>query len=110
MKMKLFAFGFLISATPLLLTSCKVNWFDKQYDAPWWAIAIPVAIFSVAMILLCTKYITSKEYLCTKCGGKFHPKWYQAMLSLHINSDRYFKCPHCGKRSFCHIVREKKEK
>ena len=110
MKRKLFVFSSLIAIMALTLASCKVNWFDKQYDVPWWVIAIPVAIFTLVMMLASAKYISTREYICPKCSGKFHPKWWQTLFSLHINSDRYFKCPHCGKRSFCHIVRKNKEK
>lgn len=97
----------LIALGAASLTSCKVNWFDKQYDVPWWTVAIPVTVITVTVILLAGKIISSKKYICPECGKSFHPKWWQAMLSLHINSDRLFKCPHCGKRSFCSPSREK---
>ena len=109
MKKKLIILSLFLSVTTLTLTSCKVNWFDKQYDAPWWAIAIPVTVFTVVTMLLCAKYISSREFICPKCNHKFHPKWWMAMFSLHIGSDRFFKCPHCGKKSFCPIARKKKD-
>ncbi len=109
MKRRIFVFSSIVALMTLTLTSCKVNWFDKQYDAPWWAVAIPVAIFTVAVVFGCAKYISSREFMCPKCNQKFHPKWWRAMLSVHINSDRVFKCPHCGKRSLCHIVRKNRE-
>ena len=109
MKRKLFVFSLLITLMTLTLTSCKVNWFDKQYDAPWWAVLIPTVVFVAAVLFAAGKFIASKEFVCPKCGGKFHPKWWVAMVSLHIGSDRYFKCPHCGKRRFCHVSRKNKE-
>ena len=92
----------------VLLTSCTVNWFDKQYDVVWWVIAIPVTIWSLAWLIGGGMYIASKTYICPQCRRKFHPLWWKAMFSLHINDDRLFKCPHCGKRSFCKLYRDRK--
>ena len=109
MKKKLYVLCVLLCILTLLLTSCKVNWFDKQYDVPWWVIAIPVTIWSLAWLIGGSFYIASKKYVCPSCARAFSPKWYQAMFSIHINDDRIFRCPYCGKRSFCRLSREPKE-
>lgn len=66
--MKKLAFIFVTVALTFSLSSCKVNWFDQQYDVPWWAIAIPVVIFSAIVFFFAGKHIASKEYVCPKCN------------------------------------------
>lgn len=90
----------------LSLTSCKVNWFDQQYDVPWWVIAVPVVIISAIVFFALGKHISSKKYICPKCNKAFYPKWWQAAFSIHANDDRVFKCPHCGEKGFCSLSRE----
>lgn len=104
--MKKAAIVWLIFVLPLSLSSCKVNWFDQQYDVPWWVIAVPVVIFSAIVFFVAGKHITSKEYVCPKCNKTFHPKWWQAAISIHVNDDRVFRCPHCGRKGFCPLSRE----
>jgi len=88
------------------LCSCQVNWFDQHYDVSWWVIAVPVVIFSAIMWFVAGKYIASKKYVCPKCNQTFFPRWWKAAISVHINSDRVFRCPHCGKKGFCHLFKE----
>ena len=102
---KILALFVLICILTVLLTSCQVNWFDQQYDVPWWVIAVPVTIFSVLVWIVAGKHIASKKYVCPKCNKTFYPKWWKAALSIHMNDDRVFKCPNCGRKGFC----EKKE-
>ena len=59
--MKKLAFVFVTVALTFSLTSCKVNWFDKHYEVPWWVIAIPVAVFSLVVFVWAGKYIASKN-------------------------------------------------
>ena len=99
--MKKLYFVFVTVVLTFSLTSCKVNWFDRQYDAPWWAVAVPVLVFSAAVIFVASKHIASKKYVCPKCSRSFYPKWWQAAFSIHMNGDRVFKCPHCGRKGFC---------
>ena len=106
-KIKLFRAGILLVSLPTLLTSCRVNWFDKQYDVPWWMIAIPVAVWSLAWLIGGSLYIASKKYRCPLCARTFSPKRYRAMLSVHVNGDRVFKCPHCGKRKLCQLIKDR---
>ena len=69
--MKKIAFVILTIVLVFSLTSCKVNWFDQQYDVPWWAIAIPVIVFSTIVWFAAGKYIASKKYVCPKCNKSF---------------------------------------
>ena len=103
MKKKIFSLVVLLCITTLSLTSCNVNWSGEQYDVPWWTIAIPVVVFSVIVWFAAGKYIASKEYVCPKCNKTFYPKWWKAAFSVHINHDRVFRCPHCGRKGFCHV-------
>ncbi len=99
--MKKIAFALLLIALVFSLTSCKVNWFDRQYDVPGWAIAFPVVVFSAVVWFSAGKHIASKQYVCPNCRQSFYPKWWQAAFSLHMNGDRVFRCPHCGRKGFC---------
>ena len=92
--------------TALFLTSCRVNWFGTSYDVAWWTVALPVTVFVLIVWAAAGRYISSKNYVCPKCGKTFYPKWWAATFSVHINDDRLFKCPHCGKRGFCHVSRD----
>ena len=92
-----------VTAVALLLnlTACEVHWYHKTYDVPWYVIAIPVVAFSMIMFAIAGTVISGKRYTCPICGHRFHPSFWVAVVSIHVGSDRYFKCPRCGKRSFC---------
>lgn len=90
----------------LCFTSCQVNWFGEQYTVPWWVIAIPSVMIVAVALLLSGKNIASKKYVCPECGKKFYPHFWNAMFSVHMNDDRVLKCPHCGRRGFCHSARD----
>lgn len=96
----------LVIALALSLVSCQVNWFDRQYDVPWWGIAVPILIFLAIAFFAVGKHIASKKYVCPKCNKTFYPKWWQTAFSIHMNDDRVFKCPHCGRKGFCPLSRE----
>ena len=104
--MKKVAFAFSLIASAFALTSCKVNWFDRQYDVPFWVIAVPVVIFVAVVWFFAGKYIASQKYICPNCNKTFYPQWWKAAFSIHINDDRVFKCPHCGRKGFCPPSRE----
>ena len=104
--MKKIAVALLTIIPAFTLTSYKVNWFDKQYYAPWWAIAVPVAIFWAIVLIIAGKCIASKKYVCPKCNKTFSPKLLEAAFSLHMDDYRVFKCPNCKRKGFCPISRE----
>ena len=103
---KILALFVLICILTVLLTSCQVNWFDQQYDVPWWVIAVPVVVFSAIVWFAAGKHIASKKYFCPKCNKSFYPKWWHAAISIHMNDDRVFRCPHCGRKGFCPLSRD----
>ena len=93
---KLFVFVFLIM-TVLMLSSCQVNWFGSQFDAPWYFIAVPVIVLFVVLYVV----MISKTYVCPKCNTEFKPKWYHLFITVHFNGSRIAKCPNCGRKGFC---------
>ena len=105
MKLKRILYLTLLLILTLTLTSCKVNWFDKQYDVPWYVVAIPTLIICCVAFFIAGMSIAKKLYVCPRCGSEFHPNFWLAMCSMHIGSDRLFRCPKCGHKGFCHVSR-----
>lgn len=105
---KIWKMGLLLAFLTVFLTSCRinVNGFGEQYSVPWWCIVIPSIAIVIVALVFSGKHIASKEYVCAECGKKFYPKFWQAMFSVHLNDTRVFKCPHCGRKGFCHMARD----
>ncbi len=91
-----------------LLTSCRVNWFDRQYDVPWYYVAIPVAIYCAIVWIIAHMYIMSGTYICPQCYTEIKLKWYQISAYVHLNGERLVKCPNCKRKSFCKRKRRNK--
>ena len=91
----------LLLAVALSLTSCTVNWFTTTVEAPWYAIAIPVAL----LLIVCYIILMRHTYVCPHCKTAFKAKPYQLYVTVHVNGKRLAKCPNCGKKSFCEIKR-----
>ena len=87
----------LLAMSALSLCSCKVNWFGESFDAPWYVIAIVIAVIAVIVYVP----IISSTYVCPKCNTEIKPKWYQLSVCIHMNGERLVKCPHCGRKGFC---------
>lgn len=39
-------------------------------------------------------------YECQKCHNKYVPKYSSVYFAMHLGTNRYMKCPKCGKRSW----------
>ena len=85
----------------LSLTSCKVNWFGKTADVPWYYIAIPVTLIFVLSYVS----LMSRTYVCPHCDTQFKAKPHQLYVTIHMCGKRLAKCPNCGQKSFCKIKR-----
>ncbi|MBQ6552914.1 MAG: hypothetical protein IJL83_04805 [Clostridia bacterium] len=99
-KAKRISFCCVLAVLPLLLTACEAHIGNHSFEVPWYFIAIPVALFTVLVFVIAGIAISKNTYVCTECSHRFHPKWWKAAVSLHMNSSRLFKCPNCGHKGF----------
>ena len=99
--MKKALFFIVILAVTLSLSSCTVNWFGDTMDVPWYFIAIPVFLVSVFGYMI----LMSKVYICPHCKAEFKAKPYQLYVAVHLCGKRVAKCPRCGRKGFCEIVK-----
>ena len=97
--MKKTAFLFALSAATLSLCSCRVNWFGETVDAPWYVVAIPIAVIAVAGYFI----LMSKTYICPDCETEFQAKPYELSVTVHMGRKRLAKCPCCGRKGFCEV-------
>ena len=81
----------------LVLSACRVHWFDHYYDVPWYVVAVPI----VLIIIISHIYIMSGIYICPKCNTEIKPKWYQIHTYIHYNGERVAKCPKCNRIGYC---------
>lgn len=92
----------LLSVIAFSLCSCRVNWFRTSYDVPWWVIAAPVTLLVLLVWYFGGRHYAEKTYTCPQCGGTFQPKWWLAAFTVYVMNSRVYRCPHCGRRGFCH--------
>lgn len=97
-----------LSAFLIFFTSCEVHFGETRFDVPWWYIAFPVALILLFVWYFEGKYLAKKKFVCEMCEKSFSPKWWKATFSVHVNEKHVFKCPHCGSKGFCAVLREKK--
>ena len=106
MKRKGYKLVLLLGALALSLCSCRVNLLHRSLDVPWWTIAIPVALIVILAWYFGGKYYAQKTYICPQCGGSFEPKWWLAAFTVYVMDARIYRCPHCGRRGFCHLRKD----
>lgn len=70
---------------------------------PWWGTTLFIAAVIFIVLFIGGKCLARHTYCCPQCGKSFRKKWYHMALSRHIGSDRYLKCPHCGKKDWCSV-------
>ena len=97
---RIFVFGSFVLLS-VCLTSCEVHAFGHSFEAPWWFIAIPYALFVIAVTYFAGRHIASIKYVCPHCGKRFYPKLWAAVFSMHVNDLRVFRCPHCKEKNLC---------
>ena len=104
---RIFTAVLIFIALALTLSSCQVNWFGEKRETEWWVVAIIITTATVLALLLGKITLSNKTYVCPECKMLIRPKWWQAALAVHVGSDRVFKCPHCGRRGFCKVYKDK---
>ena len=72
-----------------------------------------VVVISTIILVIVALYVFKLEinagyYECRKCHHRYVPNSYwKVMLSPHLDTTRYLKCPKCGKRSWSKKVMSK---
>lgn len=64
-------------------------------------------IFVIAGFIALKFEIDAGYYECKKCHHKFIPTYKEVMISPHMSTTRYLKCPECKKRGWAKKVMTK---
>lgn len=71
-------------------------------------VAVSTVILVIVSFYAIKMEINAGYYECKKCYHKYIPNSYwKVMLSPHLNTTRYLKCPKCGKKSWSKKVMSK---
>ena len=64
-------------------------------------ICVSTILFVIAGFIALKLEVDAGYYECKKCHHKFIPTYLKALVSMHMSTTRYMKCPKCGKWSWC---------
>lgn len=95
--------GLPIEAAELIST---VLWITEGI---WWPFAAYALIAVPYAIWLTRYYFARVAYICPECGKTFCPTLREAFWANHTPTTRRLTCTHCGKKSFCVEIYNKKE-
>lgn len=63
-------------------------------------IFISTLVFVTAAFIALKFEVDAGYYECKKCHHKFVPTYMEVMITAHLSTTRYLKCPKCYKRSW----------
>lgn len=63
-------------------------------------LGISFVLFIASILMALEIERTAGWYECGKCGHRYIPGRKAILLSAHIGSTRYLRCPECGKKSW----------
>lgn len=63
-------------------------------------IIISTIIFITAAFISLKFEVDAGYYECKKCHNKFVPSYKEVMMTFHLGTTRYLKCPKCHKRTW----------
>ena len=70
-----------------------------------------VCVSTIILVAICfyglKLEVDAGYYECNHCHHKFIPKYFTALITPHVHTNRYLKCPKCGKRTWCKKVMSK---
>ncbi len=64
-------------------------------------IVCAMILFIAVAIYLVKMEVDAGYYECKNCSHRFVPKYTTAILSPHIHTTRYMRCPKCNKKTWC---------
>jgi len=68
---------------------------------------ISTTIFVSACFFLLKMEVDAGYYECKNCHHKYVPKYFDALMAMHLSTTRYLKCPKCNKRTWSKKVMTK---
>ena len=68
--------------------------------APVIFLSVSAVFYLIALIYCFHIERVAGYYKCSHCQHKYMPTFKQIFFSMHMGRTRYFKCPHCGKKSW----------
>ncbi len=71
-------------------------------------VVIPSLLIAAFFVWCSVCHNAKAVYVCEHCQHRFKAGW-KVLFSLHVNDDYVLKCPHCGKRDFCHMSYDQEE-
>lgn len=70
-------------------------------------IVVSTITFIVAGFYALKLEIDAGYYECHNCHHKFTPTYFEALITPHVHTTRFLKCPKCGKRTWSKKVMTK---
>ena len=70
-----------------------------------------ICVSTIVLVLVCfyalKLEIDAGYYECHNCHHKFVPTYFEALITPHVHTIRFLKCPKCGKRTWSKKVMTK---
>ena len=94
-----------IVASVTLLAGLTICLLSKLLEMETW-LRIVLAVFGFIIIcagvgVACVLERDAGVYECKHCGERFTPTMKEYILAPHTITTRRFRCPKCGKKSYC---------
>ena len=72
-------------------------------EGPWQLVCILIlcVVFLIPCLYALKLEVGIGAYKCKNCGNEIVPTYSEALRAMHKGTTRYFKCPKCGKRTWC---------
>lgn len=66
-----------------------------------WSAFMTLLLVVVILLSIGGMILARHTWICHNCGKRFKKKWWQLMISVHMNGKRLMTCPHCKERDMC---------
>ena len=75
--------------------------FTLKSGAALGAVICAATVMLIAACCIALKFeISAGDYECKKCHYRFVPTYKETLISMHMGTTRYLKCPNCNKKQW----------